>query len=319
MRSFLGSAGDDLLKKVLVVCGGLSTEREVSIRSGSAVYKALKEAGFDAELLDINYSNIDEIADRKPDVVYIALHGKGGEDGKIQGLLEWHGIAYTGPGVTASAVCMDKVLTKDILKSHGINTPDYSVYDQWDIEACNGEEIAERFGMPLVVKASCQGSSIGVEIVNDAKRIKEAACNALKFGDHVLIERFVEGVEVTVPIIGNDEARILPIIEITAENEFYDYQSKYTPGMSHHIIPARVSDKTEEKIKSEALKAYRAVGCRGISRVDLIVDKSGTPYVIEINTVPGMTETSLVPDSASYAGISFPELVTEIVEFATER
>ena len=305
--------------RVLVLCGGNSTEREVSLRSGAAVCKALKEVGFKAEMLDINGQNVRELFENKPDVAYIALHGKGGEDGSIQGLLEYLDIPYTGPRVMASAICMDKAVTKDILISRGVNTPKYAVITASDAKKYDGGRICREFGLPVVIKASCQGSSIGVEIVSDADRIDDAINEALTFGDSVLIEQFVKGIELTVPIIGNDSIETLPIIEIVSENKFYDYQSKYTPGMSQHIIPARISEDVRGAVEAEAVKAYLATGCCGISRVDVIVGDDGVPYVIEINTSPGMTDTSLVPDAARHAGMTFGELAKKVISFALEK
>ena len=305
--------------KVLVLCGGYSTEREVSLRSGQAVCDALKKADFDVDILDLSKNTIHEITEKHPDVVYIALHGKGGEDGQIQGLLEWFGIPYTGPGVIASAICMDKILTKDVLVNRGIKIPEYVVVDKYNVDLFSAEVIEKKFGLPVVIKASCQGSSIGVEIVNDINRVESAINEALSYGDSVLVEQFIKGTELTVPIIGNDELQVLPIIEITSECEFYNYKSKYTPGMSHHIIPARISKEVQEKVKSEAERAYKAVGCRGISRIDFIVDENNIPFVIEINTAPGMTATSLVPDAGKHAGIEFPKLCERIVGYALQK
>ncbi len=303
--------------KVLVLCGGFSTEREVSLRSGKAVHAALLEAGFNAELLDINKDNVHKIADSRPDAVYIALHGKGGEDGQIQGMLEWMGIPYTGPGVTASAICIDKVLTKDILAAKGVVTPKYTVIEK-NTDEVDVDALVKEFGLPIVVKAACQGSSIGVEIVKDIDRLEGAIREIKAYNDDILIEQYVSGREFSVPIIGNRELTVLPVIEIISENEFYDYESKYTAGMSHHIIPARISDELSNAVAEEAKKAFVATGCCGISRVDVIVGDDGVPYVIEINTAPGMTEMSLVPDAAAHAGISYPQLVTRLIEYAIE-
>ncbi len=305
-------------RKVLVVCGGISTEREVSLKSGRAVYKALCEADFNTEILDITHENIGEIARIAPDVVYIALHGKGGEDGMIQGMLEWMDIPYTGPGIMASAICINKILTKDILAANGVITPKYTVLDRKGANRINANQLAVEFGFPLVVKAACQGSSIGVEIVNDISALEKAIHETQKYGDDILIEQYISGREFSVPIIGNNELTILPIVEIISKNEFYDYESKYTFGMSHHVIPAPISEDLERAIAKEAEKAFNATDCCGISRVDVIVGDDNVPYVIEINTAPGMTETSLVPDAAAHAGISFSELVTRIVNLAME-
>lgn len=307
-------------KKILVLMGGISTEREVSLRSGNAVANGLKEAGYDVETLDIKPDNISEISVINPDVVYLALHGKGGEDGCIQGMLEWMGIPYTGPGLAASAICMDKTLTKKMLLQGNIPTPksvQYSKTECADVEKI-AEDLIKELGLPMVIKAPCQGSSIGVVIVRNKEAIADAINEVFKYDENLLAEQFITGTEVSVPVIGNDNPEVLPIIEITASNEFYDYQSKYTPGMSSHIIPARISKNAEEKIKIYAAEAYKKTGCKGISRIDFMIDENDNPYVIEINTIPGMTETSLVPDSARHIGMSFSELVDKIVKLAME-
>ena len=307
--------------KVLVLMGGVSTEREVSLRSGKAVADALKEAGYIVESLDINRENVFEIMNIKPDVAFLALHGEKGEDGCIQGMLEWMGIPYTGPGVASSALCMDKNQTKKILKQSGITTPDFIEYTKHDMRSLDAvmAEIKERLGFPVVVKSPCQGSSIGVVMVNKEEQLLPAVEECLKYGDKVLFEEFIDGIEVTVPIMGNDELTVLPIIEIESENEFYDFESKYTQGMCRHIIPARIGENVWAEVEKTAKKAYRAALCKGLSRVDFIIDKNGIPNVIEINTLPGMTAMSLFPDSARYAGIAFPELVDRIVKFALEK
>ena len=306
--------------KVLVLMGGVSTEREVSLRSGEAVYNALLGAGYNAVKLDVTRDNIDKIKEINPDVVFLALHGRGGEDGCIQGMLEWMGYPYTGPGVAASAICMDKILTKKILQSKGIPTPRFIEFNNMSVDCGQIEQtILETFDLPVVLKAACQGSSIGVSIVNEKKQLKKELEEILKYGDSLLIEEFLKGTEVTVPIIGNRDIRALPIIEITSENEFYDYQSKYTQGMCQHIIPARIDETTYSKTEKVALDAYSVLGCRGLSRVDIIIDENNVPYVIEVNTLPGMTAMSLFPDSARHAGVEFPDLLDEIVKLALEK
>lgn len=307
--------------KVLVLMGGISTEREVSLRSGASVAAALEKAGFNTEKLDITYDNTDEIAKIKPDVAFIALHGKGGEDGSIQGLLEWLKIPYTGPGVCAGGICMNKIITKKIVKSAGIKTPKFLEFyaeDGFSYSAA-ATKIKEEIGLPAVIKASCQGSSIGVEIVKEEARLQDCLKEIAKYGDGILAEEYIDGTEITVPVMGNAQLEILPVIEILSENEFYDYESKYTKGMSRHLIPARIDEKTRALTEKAAKDAYRAVGCRGYSRIDFIVDKSGVPYFIEINTSPGMTDLSLFPDSARYAGIDFPSLTEKIVKLALEK
>lgn len=311
----------DLNSKVFVVYGGISTEREISLKSGAAVAEALREYGYtDVTLFDITADNCSELLSEKPDMVYIALHGEGGEDGKIQGMLDWAGIPYTGPGVASSAVCLNKIFTKQVLTAAEIPTAGYIA--KQNVRPSDRPALLERIkkelGFPMVLKAPSQGSSIGVVIVHDEKEFDEAAAEVFKYGEDILAEQFLDGTEITVPIIGNDELTVLPEIEITSENEFYDYQSKYTEGMCHHIIPARISEEDREAAKKIAKRAYRALGCTGISRVDMIVDKKYGPMVLEINTSPGMTSMSLVPDSGRAAGISFPELTSRILTYGYE-
>ncbi len=307
-------------KHILVLMGGKSTERDVSLRSGAAVSDALKKAGFRVTEFDPGREDISKIREIRPDCAFIALHGLGGEDGTIQGMLEWMGIPYTGPGVAASAVCMDKILTKKILAQSGIPTaPFYVIGKEEKKDPKKAAETAlEKLGLPFIFKACRQGSSIGTAIV----RKKEEALPALKelfsFGDDILAEAFLSGVELTVPIMGNDTLRVLPVIQITSEGEYYDYHSKYTPGQSHHIIPANISPDLEKKVREIAVSAYIVTGCRGLARVDMMTDEKGDPFVIELNTSPGMTATSLFPDAARAQGISFPELVTGLVSLALE-
>ena len=306
---------------VVVVYGGISSEREVSLRSGLAVYKALKRKGLNVELFDLTGANISELIEKKPDVCYLALHGKGGEDGCIQGALELAGIPYTGPGVSASALCMDKILTKRILFSAGIPTARFLTLNRKEYKS--NEEIKKflekEFSYPIVLKSPLQGSSIGVAIVNSGVKLLEELNTVFSFGDIILVEEYIDGVEVTLPIIGNDRIQMLPIIEIQSTNDFYDYESKYTEGMFRHIIPASIDYDTAQEVAKIGENVYRLMGCKGLSRIDFIVDKYKGPIVIEVNTLPGMTETSLVPDSARYQGISFEDLCYNIVELALEE
>ena len=311
-------------KNILVLCGGYSTEREVSLRSGQAVYNALRNGGYqNVELFDFKRDNMMEVLERKPDVVYLALHGEGGEDGCIQGMLEMAQIPYTGPGVAASAVCMNKITTKQVLSSCGIPTAKFVIKNKkecTDTEELT-RELVGQIGLPMVLKAPCQGSSIGVVLVKESCDIPDAIDEVFKYGDWLLAEEFLSGVELTLPILGNEELTVLPEVEIASEREFYDYSAKYTQGMSKHIIPARIEEGTREEIKNIGKAAYTALGCVGVSRIDFIVDDKKGPMVIEVNTLPGMTETSLLPDSAKHAGMSFEELVSAIVElgFKVER
>lgn len=304
--------------KVLVLMGGQSTEREISLKSGQAVYKALKEKGYTAVTLDMNSAAAAAIQDIAPDVVFIALHGNKGEDGTVQGMLEIMGIPYTGSGVAASAICMNKVLTKKLLSYEGIATAPFTILKKWEYN--NPEQAAkdlmDKLGLPLVIKASNQGSSIGTFIVKKADQLIQSIDSAFRYDSEIVAEKYIEGMELTVAVIGNSKPQVLPAIEITAENEFYDYQAKYTPGKCAHIIPARIGDETRNKINQMAEQTYITMGCLGFARVDFMVDSLGNPYILEVNTIPGMTEMSLVPDAARAAGISFEELVEMIVNYA---
>lgn len=304
--------------RILVVCGGVSTEREVSLRSGKAVHNALLRKGYDnAELFDLTQNNIGNILQIRPDVVFLALHGKGGEDGCIQGMLELAGIPYTGPGVCASAVCMNKIITKQVLDNAGLPTAKFVVYrkDECQNIAEISNRLTEKIGLPMVLKSPCQGSSIGVVMVKDKDSMPSAIDEIFKYGDHLLAEEFVNGTEITLPIMGNEELTVLPVIEITSEREFYDYTAKYTSGLCHHIIPACIDHKTELDVIEIGKRAYKELNCCGLSRIDFIVDKIKGPMIIEVNTLPGMTDMSLFPDAARYVGISYEDLVERVMEY----
>ena len=306
-------------EKILVLMGGESTERQVSLRSGKAVAAALREKFENVTELDLTRNSLGQIAEIAPDCAFIALHGKGGEDGTVQGLLDWMGIPYTGPGTLASALCLDKMMTKKVLTLSGVPTPEFlTIPTTADPKEAVSNAIRV-LGLPLVLKANCQGSSIGVAILREREGAAEILQELFTYGDQVLAEKFLSGTELTVPVMGNDKLLVLPPIEITSGGEFYDYESKYTPGGSAHIIPARISPEVEKKVKSIAAKAYSETGCRGLARVDMMLDEKGDPFVIEINTSPGMTETSLFPDAARAAGISFPELCETLVDLALNK
>lgn len=308
--------------RIMVVCGGTSTEREVSLRSGKAVYEALLRYGYqNTTLFDLGESNVGDILTARPDVVYLALHGKGGEDGSIQGMLELAGIPYTGSGIASSAICMDKIFTKRVLESVGLPSAKYAVRTAAECTDLKktGEELVAELGLPLVLKAPCQGSSIGVVIVRRMEETEAALREVLSYEGRVLAEEFLSGTEITLSIIGNEELTVLPDIEITSEREFYDYKAKYTNGLCHHIIPARISEQDRERAREIGAAAYRALNCRGYARVDMFVEKDRGPMIVEINTLPGMTEMSLVPDAARAAGISFEELVSTVVTLALQK
>lgn len=309
------------MNKVLVLMGGTSEEREVSLKSGKAVYEGLKDAGYEVEALDFTPETMHRIKEISPDIVFITLHGKNGEDGTVQGYLELLGIPYTGSGVLASAVCMNKVITKKLLGFEGLPTADFQVIKKrgFNRDLFNPTLLVEDFGLPLVVKPATQGSSVGTSIVRESENIVPALELAFSLDEEILVEKFIAGIELTVTVLGNDSLKTLPVIEIVPKNEYYDYESKYLPGMSDHIIPARISEEERERVEEISCKAYEAVGCRGYARIDLILDREGNPYILEINTLPGMTGTSLVPDAARAAGIKFPELLDLFVKMALEK
>jgi len=304
-------------QKVAVLMGGRSSEREISIKTGKQISQALRGEGYEVKEIDPAGALVKDLKDFQPDVVFIALHGKYGEDGTIQGLLELLGFPYTGPGVLSSALCMDKVIAKKVMCYEGIPTPSFQVItEQLDDGAM--ENLIKELGLPLVVKPSKQGSAIGVSIVRKTGELEKALTEALKYDQAVLVEEYIDGTELTAAVLGTKNPRVLPLIEIVSETEFYDFTAKYSPGMSHHIIPARISPEAARKVEELALRTYRAMDCRQLSRVDFMLNSEGEPFVLETNTIPGMTETSLFPESAKAAGISFTELVSLLADEAFE-
>ena len=297
-------------KRIGVLMGGSSAEREISLRTGKAVVKALRTKHYTADRIEANKSLAQSLLKKKVDLAFIALHGKGGEDGTIQGMLEMMKIPYTGSGVLASALAMNKKMTKTILRYHGLPTADFQTIHAAEIEGTDFYRRI-RIPLPLVVKPIAEGSTIGTSIVTSKSRLRRACREAACFDQQVLIERFIEGTEITTGII-NGEA--LPLIEIIPRDGFYSYRSKYTPGSTDYIIPARIGKRTVAIIQHLSVKAYHALGCEGVARVDLMLSPKGNqPYILEINTIPGMTETSLLPMAAEFAGISFEDLVEQMV------
>jgi D-alanine-D-alanine ligase len=297
--------------------GGRSAEREVSLNTGEQVAGALSSLGHAVETIDTGDPGfIVSLQHGAFDAAFICLHGRYGEDGTVQGLLELLDIPYVGSGVLASALAMDKVMSKHFFLLAEIPTPEYVVLhadEPYDLEG-----IVRAVGPKSVVKPANEGSAIGVSIVHEPAELPAAIEAAFAYDTHVLIERFIPGVEVTVGVLGNRELVALPTLEIVPEHEFYDYESKYVPGMSRHIIPARVSDQIAQECQRVSVEAHRVLGCRGLSRADTIVSEDGTVYLLEVNTIPGMTSTSLLPDAARAAGIEFPQLCEHLVELALE-
>jgi D-alanine-D-alanine ligase len=297
--------------------GGRSAEREISLKTGEQIYKALSDKGYEAIKIDAGINVAEDLKRVKPDVVFIGLHGRYGEDGTVQGLLEMMELPYTGSGVMASAIAINKAMTKVVMEAAGINTPSFLRLNKSDAQI-DYENILNNIGLPLVVKPACEGSTIGINIVHDKTDLSDSINQAFLFDNEIIVEEFVEGTEITVGIIGNDPVA-LPTLEIVTETDFYDYETKYTAGLSKHIIPARLPENEQEKAQAVALAAHNALGCKGYSRVDIIVDKAGEPFVLEINTLPGMTELSLYPDAARAAGFEFPDLISKLVELALEN
>ncbi len=306
---------------VVVVMGGPSTEAEVSRRSGAAILRALHEKGYPAVGLELNPPTFaEDIKKLNPAIVFNALHGKYGEDGVMQGTLDMLGIPYPGSGVRAAALTMDKAAAKRIFAAEGIATPRFrSVYADEDGPALTASILAA-FPPPLVIKAAEQGSSIGVYIVSSADALRGALDEAFSYGDEVLVEEFIAGRELTVAVRGvPGRAEALPVVEITTTSGRYDYESKYTPGASAHLVPAPISEACTAAVQELAVRAFSACGCRGLARVDIMLSEAGVPYAIEVNSVPGMTETSLVPDAARAADLSFAELCADMLRMAGDR
>ena len=295
-------------KRVGVLLGGMSSEREVSLKTGEAAAAALERLGHDVVRVYVD-ADVDQVLRQAHiDVAFLALHGKYGEDGCIQGLLELLGIPYTGSGVLASALSMDKLKAKEIFRLHNIATPPYYALPAADADRVSA--IHGSFGFPAVVKPRREGSSVGVSIVRAADELADAVRDALRFDDEVLVERFIKGKEICVGIL---DGRVLGAIEIAPHRDFYDYQAKYTPGMSDYHFPARLSPTRYRCVLTLAEKVNLAVGCTGASRVDLIVTEGDNEYVLEVNSLPGMTPTSLLPKIAAGAGYDYDKLVEAIL------
>ncbi len=292
-------------KKIGVLMGGLSAEREVSLKSGAAVHRALLERGYDAVAIDVDRSLAARLADENVEVAFVCLHGRYGEDGSVQGLLELLTIPYTGSGVLASALAIDKVFAKKIFAAAGLTITPYVVVSQ-------GERIAPEslpFPLPVVVKPSREGSSVGVGIAKTAADFPDKLAVAFGYDREVLVEQYVKGREIQVGIL---DGRALGAIEIVPKNEFYDFEAKYTDGMATHIMPAPLPEEQYVALLALGERAHHALGCSGYSRVDFIVTPSGESYLLEVNTLPGMTALSLLPEIAQHAGIGFAELVERI-------
>jgi len=304
--------------KVAVLMGGASAEREISLLSGNGVLQALRSRGVDAHAFDPAQRDLTELKVEGFARCFIALHGRFGEDGTVQGALELLGIPYTGSGVMASSISIDKVMTKRVWIAEGIPTPQYKVLHQGSFERREVIEIPDALGLPLIVKPAREGSSLGVTKVMGYSGMAEAVDLAGDLDADILCEECIEGDEVTCPVIGEGaHARALPVIRIVAPEGNYDYQHKYFTEDTHYLVPSGIPTGEEEAIQVLALKAYRLLGCRGWGRIDVMIDgKTRKPYLLEINTSPGMTGHSLVPMSARAAGTSYEDLCLQILSLA---
>jgi D-alanine-D-alanine ligase len=290
-------------KKIAVLMGGLSAEREVSLNSGKAVLASLVRQGYRAVGIDVGRDLPQRLAEEQVERAFIALHGRFGEDGSVQGLLELVGIPYTGSGVLASALAIDKVAAKVMFAAAGLKLAPYQVLRR-------GEELKLANPLPVVVKPSKEGSSVGVSIVREPQQMEKALEEAFRYDSEILIEAFIDGKEVQVGIL---DGRAMGAIEIVPKNEFYDYEAKYTDGGAEHILPARLPADVYQAVMKEGEKAHAALGCDCYSRVDFLVNQAGECYLLEVNTLPGMTDLSLLPEIARGSGIEFDELVQRIL------
>lgn len=303
--------------KVALLAGGKSGERKVSLLSGRGVQQALVSAGFNVTMIDpAEKKDLQTLVSEDFDIAFLALHGKGGEDGSIQGFLEIVGIPYTGSGIWSSATAMNKITSKVFYSEYGIPTP---AYMHLVSSQTTTEEIVQRVGLPCVVKAATEGSALGVYICNTEEEVTDAVQKVFTIDSSAFAEQFIEGNEFTVGVLGVDEPRALPVIQIVPKNKFYDYESKYAEGGSQHICPAPLSEEDTTKAKEIALQAHKTLKCRGVSRTDLIQDSEGQFWVLETNTLPGMTATSLLPDAAKAEGISFEQLCSEMIFEALDQ
>jgi D-alanine-D-alanine ligase len=300
--------------KVAVVMGGSSSEREISIQTGSGVMRALQTLGYDAQSLDFDANFIDAVRTLKPDVVFVALHGPGGEDGQVQAILDYLGIAYTGSGVEAAALAMDKHLTKKLIGAEGLPT---AAWDLFDLSGGTLPLLPGSLDLPLVIKPRYEGSSSGVSIVKTHEQWTNAMLTSAKLFPQVMAEEYVEGREFTCGVLGEEA---LPVVEIVAnKDDFYTYDAKYAPGGSTHIVPAEIDADLAARLQMLALSVHRLIGLRDYSRTDFIVSPEGRPQILEVNTLPGLTPTSLLPDACKAIGISYEALIDRLIGYALAR
>lgn len=295
--------------------GGPSTEREISLRSGKAVYESFIHQGLNTVAIDIKTDCVGEnmrlLKSHSVDCVFIALHGRFGEDGRIQELLEDLGITYTGSGVLASGLAMDKIASRRIFEIHGLAVPRYQVINKFSY--AKNWQVNSPLKMPLVVKPATHGSSIGLSLVAEKEGLDKAINIALGFDENILIEEYIPGREVTVGILAE---KVLPVVEIIPRLKFFDYQAKYSAGLTDYRVPADIEEGVLRKVQQAALNAHKFLNCSGCSRVDIILSRDNIPYILEVNTIPGLTETSLLPKAARAGGIEFGQLCRKLIELA---
>jgi D-alanine-D-alanine ligase len=306
--------------RVVVLKGGSSLEREVSLRSAARVEDAVTALGHEAVGIDVGPDLVGRLRDQRPDVVFLALHGPGGEDGTVQELLEILDLPYTGPGVASCALCMDKVAAKHEMRSADIPTPDWAAFNATAFRELGAadtlEEIEERLGFPLVVKPASQGSSLGVEFAAERGEVPGALVAAFSYDDRVLLERYVKGRELAVSVL---DGEALPVVEaIPREEDFFNFEARYEIGRTDYVCPAELGDEQTGRVQELATSTYETLGCSGFARVDLMLGDGG-PEVLEVNAIPGLTDTSLFPMAAEAAGIDFTQLVERILSSARER
>ncbi len=305
--------------KIGVLMGGPSSEREISLKSGKTVYESLKAGGIDAVCIDIKTSDSEEnirlIKSYNIDCAFLALHGRFGEDGQIQKLLDGLNMPYTGSGASASKLAMDKVASRVIFKENGLNVPAYNVVDRSSYNI-KWRKQNKRFKFPLVVKPVTNGSSIGLSIIDRREDLDKAMDLAFGFDERIIIEDYIEGREVTVGIL---DGKPLPVVEIIPKKRFFDYEAKYLSGMTDYAVPAELKPSIAAKVQEAGLSAHRLLGCHGSSRVDIILNKENMPFILEVNTIPGLTATSLLPKAARAAGIEFASLCLKLIELAYEK
>lgn len=295
-------------KKIAVLAGGISCEREISLISGRAVLEALQEQGLDVISLDPAGNFLKTLKDKKIDLVFLALHGSFGEDGAIQDILDQNQISYTGSGAMASRRAFDKSQTQKIFKEHNILVPNFQI-----LKSPEEISLAKKWKAPFVVKPATCGSSVGITIVRDEKEVLMAVQKAFEYSETVLIEEYVLGRELTVGILGEET---LPIVEVCAKRKFYDYEAKYKDNQTEYKVPADLSDAKAKEIAEQAYRAFNVLGCEVLSRVDVILSETGKPYVLEINTIPGLTNKSLLPKAAKAKGLPFADLCVKILELS---